>query len=265
HDLAGRPAVRPRTLARSATPTSFRVMTYNVLGSNHTAPRADAQQYAPARLRAEWESDIILRDRPSLLGTQEPQPDQISDFSALLGGSYGITPGNSQGYAGAPQSLMFATSAWTKVWSSSISISFVGQTRPQPVVRLRNKTTGAEVYFLNVHLSPHDRQTERVRAMDILVKEIQVLAKDHLPIVLTGDFNQKKWAFCQVTGRTSLKAANGGYHRGSTCVPPRVMRVDWIFASGGRWSGFSMKRGAAVALTTDHAVQYATYTTGSTG
>ncbi|HWU20135.1 MAG TPA: cutinase family protein [Nocardioides sp.] len=265
HDLAGRPVVTTRTLARSTAPTSFRVMTYNVLGSNHTAPLADAQQYAPARMRAEWESNLITGYRPSLLGTQEPQPDQIGDFSALLGTSYAITPGNSAGYAGAPQSLMFATSSWTKVWSSSISITFVGQTRPQPVVRLRNTATGAEVYFINVHLSPHDRQTERVRAMDILVREIRVLAKDHLPIVLTGDFNQKKWAFCQVTGRTSLKAANGGYHTGSTCVPPRNMRVDWIFASGGRWSGFRMKRGAAVAMTTDHAVQYATYTTGSTG
>ncbi|HJQ06857.1 MAG TPA: cutinase family protein [Nocardioides sp.] len=260
HDLASRPAVTRRTLARSAA-TSFRVMTYNVLGSNHTAPLQDAQQYAPARLRAEWEAQVIQRIRPSLLGTQEPQPDQIGDFSELLSPLYTIVPGTSQGYAATPQSLMFQAPSWTKVWQTSISITFVGQTRPQPIVRLRNKVTGAEVYFINVHLSPHDRQAERDRAMDILVKEIQVLAKDHLPILLTGDFNQTKWAFCQVTGRTTLTAANGGYHRGTKCVPPAHMRVDWIFGTGGAWSAYRLQRDALVALTTDHAVQYATYTT----
>ncbi|GAB4011599.1 cutinase family protein [Nocardioides ultimimeridianus] len=262
HDLAARPTVGARTVARTtATTTSFRVMTENVLGSNHTAPGADAQEYAPARLRAEWETGLISQFQPSLLGTQEAQPDQIGDFTTTLGSTYTIYPGATQGYTATPQSLMFRTSSWTQVWRTSISIPFVGGWRPQPIVRLHNSATGAEVYFINVHFAPGGMQTARVKAMNVLVAEIKTLAKDKLPIVLTGDFNQKAWVYCQITGRTALRAASGGSNNG-TCRPPARMRVDWLFGSGGSWSAYHLSDGTEVNRTSDHAIQYATFTVG---
>lgn len=262
HDLAARPTVSARTVRRTtATTTSFRVMTENVLGSNHTAPGSDAQEYAPARLRAEWETGLIQQFGPSLLGTQEAQPDQIGDFTTTLGSTYTIYPGASQGYTATPQSLMFRTSSWSQVWRTSISIPFVGGWRPQPIVRLHNTATGAEVYFVNVHFAPGGMQDARVKAMNILVAELKTLAKDKLPIVLAGDFNQKAWVFCQITGRTALRAASGGSNNG-TCIPPRRMRVDWLFGSGGSWSAYHLSDGTEVNRTSDHAIQYATFTVG---
>lgn len=263
HDLAARPTVSDRVAAQTATTgTAVRVMTYNVLGSNHTKPGADAAEYAPARLRAEWSAGLITHDRAGLVGTQEAQPDQIGDFDQALGGRYAIYPGAAQGYDATPQSLMFRASAWSRVWQDSISIPFMDGWRPQPVVRLENRSTGAQLYLINVHFSPGSQQDDRQKAMDILVAEIKTLRKDGLPILLTGDFNEKRWVFCQITGRTALRAAKGGSNDGTTCTPPSGMRVDWIFGVGGGWSAYHLVDGAEVKRTTDHALQYATFTVG---
>lgn len=262
HDLAARPEVPERVAATTAAArTSVRVMTYNVLGSNHTQPGADADEFAPARLRAEWSAGLITHTGAALVGTQEAQPDQIGDFDEALGGRYAIYPGTAQGYDATPQSLMFRDSAWTRVWQDSISIPFMSGWRPQPVVRLKNTASGAQLYLINVHFSPGSQQDDRQKAMDILVAEIKTLRKDGLPILLTGDFNEKSWVFCQITGRTDLRAAKGGSNDG-TCEPPSGMRVDWIFGVGGSWSSYHLVDGAEVRRTTDHALQYATFTVG---
>lgn len=264
HDLGDRPAVSAAAQAATA-PTSVRVMTYNVLGSNHTKPGGDAAEYAPARLRTEWESAIIAADSSGLVGTQEAQPDQIADFGQALGGAYTIYPGSAQGYDATPQSLMFRTSAWTRVWQDSISIPFESGWRPQPVVRLKNKATGAQLYFVNVHFTPGSataRHNDRVKAMDVLVAEITTLEKDKLPIVLTGDFNEKDWVYCQITSRTDLRAASGGTNVGGKCTPPSSERVDWIFGTGGSWSAYSLGDGPEIQRTSDHAVQLSTLTLG---
>jgi endonuclease/exonuclease/phosphatase family metal-dependent hydrolase len=166
------------------------------------------------------------------------------------------------GYVGAPQSVMWRRADWKLVWKSSISIPFEKGYRPQPVVELEQRSTGARLYWINVHFSPGHRQNDRNKAMKILVSTIHKLHSDGLPILVNGDFNEAAVAFCRITGATKLESATGGSNTGSTCTPPRPMRVDWIFGSKEHFAHALMDRSPEVARTTDHAVVSARFGTG---
>lgn len=249
--VSGRPEVTSQQAARRAG--GFNVMQFNVLGSQHTAPSGGRPAFAPGRVRAEWSKQLIAARNASLVGTQELQPDQVVSLDVATQGAFSIFPGNTMGYAAATQSLMWRNSDWELVWGSTVSMPFMRTSRPQPVVRLRHRSTGNEVYMINVHLSPGKMEADRDKALDIIVSTIRELNPDGLPILLTGDFNEHREAFCTITGKTNLVAAQGG-RNGTTCEPPKHMRVDWVFGSRGKFSGTSIVQDARVRRTTDHAV-----------
>ncbi len=114
-----------------------------MLGSQHTAPGGDEPEMAPGRIRAEWASTYFRMRGASLIGMQEPQPDQIVALDSATRHAFAIYPGNSLGYASAPQSLMWNRADWKLTWHSSISIPFTGGWRPQPIVQLQQRSTGA--------------------------------------------------------------------------------------------------------------------------
>ncbi|MGC4111231.1 MAG: cutinase family protein [Nocardioides sp.] len=245
--------------------TPFTMMTMNMLGSQHTAPNGDEPYMAPGRLRAEWASTYFGMRDASMIGMQEPQPDQIVALDSATRGAFKFYPGNSLGYAGAPQSVMWKRADWKLVWHSSISIPFTSGWRPQPIVELQQRSTGAQLYWLNVHFSAQRKgQAQRDKSMKILLKAIKQLKGDHLPILLTGDFNEIAPAFCSITGKTPLVAATGGSNTGGGgtgdgCHLPRGARIDWIFGSRGVFSHTLMDDSAQVRRTTDHHVLSARY------
>lgn len=247
-----RPAVSARQARRKATP--FNVMSFNVLGSQHTSPSGARPAYAPGRVRAEWSKQLLAARDASLIGTQEIQPDQVVSFDVATQGAFSFYPGNTQGYPAATQSVMWREADWELLWGSTVSMPFMRDTRPQPVVRLRHRATGAQVYLINVHLSPGGMEAERDKGLEIVVATIKELEGDGVPILLTGDFNEHREAFCKVVGKTDLEAAQGGSHKGGTCKPPTHMRVDWIFGSRGDFSGTSIDQSSRIRRTTDHAV-----------
>ena len=254
--LASRPAPRLARLAEPRTAlTPFTIMSMNMLGSQHTAPGGDEPEMAPGRLRAEWASTYFRMRGASLIGMQEPQPDQIVALDSATRHAFAIYPGNSLGYASAPQSLMWNRADWKLTWHSSISIPFTGGWRPQPIVQLQQRSTGALVYWINVHFSARRaNQADRNKAMTILLRSIGTLKKDRLPILLTGDFNEITPAFCSITGKTPLVAATGGSNTGGHCILPPKARIDWVFGSRGAFSGALMDDSAQVRRTTDHHV-----------
>jgi alpha-tubulin suppressor-like RCC1 family protein/endonuclease/exonuclease/phosphatase family metal-dependent hydrolase len=257
HAVASRPAVSARLTTRALRTKSWRarLMTFNVLGSQHTAPGGSRPDYAPGRVRAEWSTTLMARKRASLIGMQEVQPDQLAAFESANPGRFGFYPGVSLGYGGVPQSVAWRRSTWSLVWHNTVSIPFVDTWRPQPLVRLRNRATGEELYWINVHFSPGGMERDRDRATRIVTTMVRQLQRDKLPILLTGDFNEHREIFCKVTRKTHLLAANGGSNRGrGRCRPPRRMRVDWIFASGGELRRLRIDQDAAVRRITDHAV-----------
>jgi alpha-tubulin suppressor-like RCC1 family protein/endonuclease/exonuclease/phosphatase family metal-dependent hydrolase len=249
---------RPKVSAaarKKKDPFTTKVMTFNLLGSQHTTVAGTRPDWAPGRVRSEWASSLIEARGGSIIGVQEIQPDQVVSLDVATDDKYDIWPGTSMGYAGAPQSVMWRKSEWKAVWKDTITIPFMrNQPRPQPIVRLRHKATGREVYVINAHFSPGKMEDDRRKATALVIKAIKTLKKDGLPILLTGDFNDHNRVFCQVTAKTPLRAALGGSNK-KTCKPPAARRVDWIFGSGGSFGKLSISQGAQVRRTTDHAVQ----------
>lgn len=255
--VAKRPAVSAAARSGSA---SFGVMSLNVLGTQHSAPGATRAAWAPGRARTEWARVLIERSNVSLVGMSEPQPDQITSYDQALSGGWTIYPGNTMGYPPAPQSVMWRDSDWELVWANTASMPFMRQARPQPVVRLRHRDSGREVYWINAHLSPGSMTTDRDKGLAIIVQLVKQLQKDGLPVLVTGDLNDKETAFRRIACDAQMVAAVGGSSTGGACKLPSHMRVDWVFGKGGTFSRTLVDTSAVVRRTTDHAVISSTFT-----
>jgi alpha-tubulin suppressor-like RCC1 family protein/endonuclease/exonuclease/phosphatase family metal-dependent hydrolase len=260
-EIGDRPAVSESARRKAKKSFTTKVLTFNLLGSQHTAPSGDRPDWAPGRIRSEWASSLIATRDGSLVGLQEIQPDQVTSLNTATDGRYTFFPGTSMGYAGAPQSVMWRTADWTPVWTDTVTIPFMrNQPRPQPVVRLRNNASGQELYWINAHFSPGTMESDRRQATAIIIRTIRKLQKDGLPILLTGDLNDNHRVFCQVTGKTKLRAALGGSNNNGRCKPPAGRRVDWIFGSVGGFGQIVISQGSQVRRTTDHSVHDVPFT-----
>jgi len=267
--LAERPEVAPQPagrrsrdlasaaerIAREGVSYSFTVMSFNILGSQHTVPGGSSPGYAPGRVRAQAAAGLIAAAGASIVGLQEVQADQLAVLAEASGGTADFWPGTSLGGVGIPQSVMWDNRVWRPTYTGSVTVPFVGTTRPQPIVRLQHLETGREVYVINVHNSPNDRQAERDQAVAIEVAAIRELRKDGIPVLAVGDFNERDRTFCSLTGQTDLVASNGGSNAGGSCRPPPAMRIDWIFASpDAQLSEHLADDSSRVGAITDHAV-----------
>lgn len=258
--VASRPGTSTRAKRGSRRGSmSAEVMTFNILGSQHTAPGGARPNFAPGRVRAEWAKNLIDQRGATLIGLSEPQPDQITSLDVATRGDFSIYPGNTMGYEAAPQSVMWKDSEWSYVWGNTVQMPFMKDSRPQALVRLRHRSTGREVYWINAHLSPGRMQADRDKGMDIIKQVVKRLAGDGLPVLVTGDLNEHAKAFRRIACPTDLAAAVGGQTKGSTCRLPKAMRVDWIFGHGS-FDDTEVDQGAQVRRTTDHAVVSSRFT-----
>ena len=239
--------------AREASPSigDFGVAMLNILGSQHTAGGRGG--FASGTNRAYTATQMLLGRGASIIGFSEIQRDQLAVFSNNAP-AFAVYPGTSLGSSGVPTSLAWDTRVWRLVSASTLTIPFSGQQRPSPVVRLANVATGAEVYVLNFHNSPGGMEGERDQAQAIELAKIRELEATGVPIIVTGDFNEKMEALCAFTA-TSLQSAVGG---GSCYPPPYSPRVDWIFASESfSVNSYDVTRAAPVPYITDHHALFA--------
>lgn len=244
-------AERVERSAQRETIAEFGVAMINILGSQHTAGGKGG--YGPGTSRALTATRMLLARGVSIVGFSEIQRDQLSVFLNNAP-SFEAYPGAALGSRGVPQSVAWDTRLWRLVEAEAIYIPFSGQIRPQPVVRLASVATGAEIWVMNVHNSPQGMEAERGRAEAVEVAKINELAATGVPIVVTGDFNEKQEILCRITASTPLISAVGG---GNCYPPPQPMRVDWIFASPAfDLVSYSVTREPPVPSITDHAVLF---------
>ncbi len=239
--------------AREDTPSiaDFGVAMLNILGSNHTA---DGQLgYASGTARAYSATQMLVGRGASIIGFSEIQGDQLGVFTNNAP-TYDVYPGTSLGSAGIPTTVAWDTRVWRLVEATTVTIPFSGQLRPAPVVRLANVASGAEVWVMNVHNSPQGMEGEREQAEAIELAKVRELEATGVPIIVTGDFNEKMEALCAFTA-TSLQSAVGG---GYCYPPPQPSKVDWIFASEAfSVNSWEVTRAAPVPYITDHAALFA--------
>lgn len=213
----------------AAQPFTIRVASFNVLGSNHTAPGGERQSFPPAGTRTPQAAGVINGHGSELVGLQEVKPDQLSALTRMTG----MVAWPGAGAADPDNSVMWDPSRFELVEGSTFSITFMSRPRPQTVVRLRDRATQREFYLVNMHPSAgHDpRNTStRVAGWDTGAAKVRELRESGLPVLVTGDMNDRAAFFCRFLPPTGFVAAVGGSTSGG-CNPPARMPVDWVVGS----------------------------------
>ncbi|MDN4160134.1 endonuclease/exonuclease/phosphatase family protein [Nocardioides abyssi] len=242
-------------VARRSQGFRFKIGTFNVLGSQHTRGRGG---FAPGTQRARWTAGAIAKRKVDVIGLQEVQRDQLRVLRNRMP-RYRIWPGTSLGNQGVRLQIAFRKKRFAMVGHGQVMTRFHRQTRPIPWVKLRDRRTDRRFYVVDVHNSPKGLEGERDSATSKQVRLVKRLRKKGNPVFLTADANEKREFYCKMTGRTDLRAANGGKPRARGCHPPkRRLRIDWVL--GGRrvvFTDYREDRGPRVRRASDHELVHA--------
>ena len=255
-----RRALTAEAVARAQLATNFRVASFNVLGASHTGGAAGRAGFGAGSSRMAMAVSYLRARAIDVVGFQEFEDPQYTAF-ANTAGEYAVWPARALGPKSIRFSIAWRTTTWTLAEARSIGSPYAGGGYIQmPYVKLRHNVTGREVWFANFH-NPADTpslgRNARWRAIatgiqTALAKRLR--SETGLPVIITGDMNERAAYFCPMTVRTDLGAANGG-STGAACVPPRAMQVDWIFGSSDLvFSNYLADRSAPVPRMTDHPV-----------
>jgi endonuclease/exonuclease/phosphatase family metal-dependent hydrolase len=255
------PVRAPFTRTAEASDPLFRVASFNILGANHTdGPKASKRhRFAPSTVRTPQTIRSLDLNGIDVVGFQEMQVKQVDQFASRTQGTWALYPGRQLSNYAAHNSIGWRTAEWKLVEANTIPITyFNGQRVPMPFVLLRHLPTGRLVWFANFHnpASTKSRPPQgKWRAM-AKADEIALANRLHesgVPLVLTGDMNERETYFCAMTTKAPMKSASGGSWGASACKPPRDVRIDWVFGSNDlKFSGYRVNRGALVQKITDH-------------
>ncbi len=238
--------------------TSFHVASFNVLGYSHTVKGGDAKGYAGGEKRMEYAREVLRNRHVNVVGFQELQPQQFEKFKQLTGKRWSLYPGARLERIAMHNSIAWKKRVWEKLETGYLRIPyFFGDPVKMPVVKLRHKDTGRVVYFANFH-NPADSFGEAQKWRDrARRKEIALAnraAEEHVPLIITGDMNERDKYFCNMVAKAPMRAANGGSHvPGQRCETPVPMGIDWIFgARSVDFTGYQKVETRLVQKTTDH-------------
>jgi hypothetical protein len=259
-DQLRRKARLAERISNMLVPTSFTVATYNVLGASHTSGPGSRGGFASGGSRIATGAGYLRARGVDVVGFQEFEDPQYSTFSAVAP-EYAVWPGRDLGPKSIRFSIAWNTGEWTLVEAQSVGVPYAGGGYIQmPYVRLQNNESGRQVWFANFHNpadTPNLGNNGRWRAIGTGIQIAlanRLRLETGLPVVFTGDFNDRAGYFCPMTAQTDLAAANGG-STGTACAPPPAMQVDWIFGSEDiTFSNYYADRGAPVPRMTDHPV-----------
>ncbi|SFC97136.1 Endonuclease/Exonuclease/phosphatase family protein [Nocardioides terrae] len=188
-------------LPAAAGSGSFRLASFNVLGSSHTGRSGDQHRGWPVGVQRIVGAISLLDARGvSVAGLQEFEGPQHDVFARRYAGRWDawFAGGDSR------NAVIWRADTWSLLASRSFSIPYITGTDEMPVVLLRNRTTGAQLYVVNVH-NPSDMYAQlggqRERALHIESRLIDQLSVTGTPIVFTGDFNDRDAPGCAFTPR----------------------------------------------------------------
>ena len=244
--------------AKRVPAVTFKVASFNILGSQHTA---QSRRWAPGASRARLARQWLDAEGVSVTGVSEGQRDQmltLTEDRAWRAFPSPQTSTNSQ----TAQSVAWRHSEWQKVDAETFRIPFYfRQTREQPMVLLEHRATGQRLWVIEVHLTVGRGQRairERRVGTRRLAAQVRRLEPTGVPVIVTGDMNDRSRFFCQLTGSTALSSPIGGSNLGGVCTPPWGMRVDWLFGSPEiGWFDFRFAGGGVLDRVTDHVVPVA--------
>ena len=225
-------------LAKRNESLSFRVASFNVLGDSHTGPGGNKPGFPDGGPRMDMAISLLRNNGVDVVGFQEFEASQYAMFSSRAG-EYALYPGLTLGDKSVRFNIAWRSSMWQLVEGRSISIPYAGGSRIEmPVVLLESTSNGRRAWFANFH-NPADTPSLgnnarwRAEAAGIEVSYLSALREEGgLPVIATGDYNERAEIFCRFTASGVFSAAAGGSSAGG-CAPPPSMQVDWIFGSTG--------------------------------
>lgn len=237
----------------------FTVASFNILGDSHSDAGGYAARFASGPTRMGWTIDLIRARGVDVIGMQEVQPGQASAFLQRTG-DFAMYPG-----PGAPLSFRQNVVAWrTSVFElvdaqPNLTPYLNGNRVSMPVVKLRHRDSGMQVYVISAHNAASIARTGnndrwRAAAMRQQVELTNRLLATGTPVIMTGDMNSRTEYFCTYTRSGRMKAAAGG-SSGGRCQPPpaTLARIDWIFGSDDiTFSGYASLRQSVVGRISDH-------------
>lgn len=247
----------------SGIPVS-KVASFNILGHSHTISGRRARTMGDSIERMGRTVQIIDRQALDLIGFQEMQRIQATEFLRLRGTTWSLYPGVSMTAADGENSIGWRNDVWTLVEATTQSIPyFDGRIRQMPIVLLQHNATRQMVYVMNVHnpastRAEGDQSRWRKEAMRLEIAKINALrvAAPAFPVIVTGDFNERETAYCTMAYPARLYAANGGRATATRCTPPpQPIGIDWVMGTAGvAFSDYASLRTKKIRRTTDHPV-----------
>lgn len=238
--------------AASSAPFTLTIGSFNVLGSQHTAPGGDRSNFPPASVRSAGAINRMAAHGVDIVGMQEIQDDQLRTIQSGTG--MAAYPGFEWGVAETDNSILYDDARFEFVSGDRFIIPFMGRPRPQPILRLRERATGREFYVVNTHPSAHDGPylAERRQGQAALVSVVNGLKASGLPVLVTGDMNDRELFYCNVVPQAGLTASNGGSYGSGCQPPPGSIPVDWVVGSGVSWSGYQRDTTPVTSRISDH-------------
>lgn len=190
--LLGIAALTPSD-ARADEPADLRVMSFNI----RYGTASDGEDHWEKR--RELLFTTIEAFKPDLLGTQEVLAFQADELKKRLKGYGFVGAGRDDGKGeGEMTPIYFRTDRFEKLDEGHFWLSETPETpgskswdtslpRVASWVKLREKASKREFYFLNTHFD-HRGRTARLESAKLVRKRLAALPGDS-PIVVTGDFN----------------------------------------------------------------------------
>lgn len=227
---------------------SLHVMAFNLRYASDSTPNSWAQ-------RRPVMADLLRREQPTVVGTQEGLYGQLKDIHHDLPDRYDwIGVGREGGSRGEFMAVYYDTQRleplefdhfWLSDTPNVIGSASWGNTVVRMVtwVRFSDRRTGEELVVVNTHFD-HQSENSRQRSAELVRDRINGLAPE-LPVVLTGDFNTPAenspsydilttgagltdtWT-AAAERRTPLYATFHGYRP----LVPNGDRIDWILTRG---------------------------------
>jgi endonuclease/exonuclease/phosphatase family metal-dependent hydrolase len=239
--------------AFAATPASaergdLHAMSFNLRFASDTPPNSWPQRRPVMR-------NLLRRERPDLIGTQEGLYEQLRDIQRDLPSYYdSIGQGRDGGSHGEAMQIYYDSRRldpleydhyWLSDTPDVVGSKTWGGCCPRMVtwIRFLDRHTNRQFYALNTHFEAFDAQA-RTNSADLVVQRMGQEFDPALPVLATGDFNEPArtgqtvydrlvtngpfldtWE--EAEQRSALYATFHGYRP----LTPNGDRIDWILTT----------------------------------
>lgn len=228
------------------TGQNLNVMTYNIKYDNVKDTINNWNDRKAAMI------ELLKKHKPEFIGMQEVLLRQLNYLSESLENYDYIGVGRDDGkekgefspilYDATRFKTLSSNTFWLSKTPDKISVGWdAAMERICTYGLFENKNSKEKVWVFNTHFD-HIGTKARKKSAKLILKKINQINKEKLPVILMGDFNltpeekpiqlfQKKMDGAQHVSKTAIKGPSGTFN-GFDTEDPMERRIDYIFTRG---------------------------------